>query len=249
MRIPKVVWITVVVAVQLVVGSRQAARADEGQAAVAMRIALQREASAREAYLAYAATAEAEHCAQAAALFRALAAAESVHANNFTIAMEHMGITPVIAPEPVTVGTTADNLQAAIEAEEFERRVASPKFMEYAAEECLYDALAALRYARDAATSHVVRLSLALAKLEGAAPGPTGTAAEDREDAGDIALRVCLGCGRVRTELLARHCDCGTVSTRCALFEVAGPERPPALIAGRDAAGTCDHSRTSAPGL
>lgn len=226
MRIPRTPWIVAALAVIAVIGTASRARAEDGQAVAAARIALQRECVARESYRAYAARADEECLAPAAVLFRALAAAEEVHVRNHTRALEALGVTPVIAPVRVVPGTTAENLQTAIDDEIFERRTVYAAFMTYARQECLYDVLASFRWARDAEATHAIRLALVLAQLDAGRFGP-----EHAMLAGVTPVEahyfVCPGCGRVSTEAPLRHCACGTPSAQCAVF--TGPDLPPAL--------------------
>ncbi len=232
MRIPKALWIPAAVAAVVTTWAAPTARAEEGQTVAAARIALQREFAAREEYLAYAARADEECCEQAAALFRALATAEDVHVRNHAWALEQLGVTPTTDPVRVEVGTTPENLQAAIDGEVFERRVAYRQFMGYARDECLYDVLASFRWARDAEVTHAIRLSLALAQFDYGRPGVAHVASSG-EDAAGIHYFVCMGCGCVRTEAPAGHCDCGTASTQCAIFTGPEPTSMPELMSGR----------------
>lgn len=84
--------------------------------------ALQNERAAAVRYEAFAVRADEEGYRGAAALFRAEAKAEQVHASRFEKFLESRGInTPVAdAPKP-TVGSTSDNLRYAMNAEKQER--------------------------------------------------------------------------------------------------------------------------------
>lgn len=224
MRIPRTPWIVAALAAIAVTGTASRARAEDGQAVTAARIALQRECVARETYRAYAARADEECLEQAAVLFRALAAAEDVHVRNHARALEALGVTPAPAPVHIEVGTTAANLEAAIDAEIYERRTVYAGFMTYARQECLYDVLASFRWARDAEATHAIRLALVLAQLDAGRFGPAHAAVASVAPV-ESHYYVCSGCGRVTTEPPARHCTCGTPSAQCAVF--TGPELPP----------------------
>jgi len=80
------------------------------------------ESQANRRYLAYAKKADAEGYGQVAKLFRAAAAAETVHAHN------HLRIDGGI-------GTTADNIGEAIEGETFEYTKMYPEYLEIAQKE------------------------------------------------------------------------------------------------------------------
>jgi rubrerythrin len=84
--------------------------------------ALQNERAAALRYDAFAERAQDEGYLGAAALFRAEAKAERVHASRFETFLASRGITtPVSNPPNPTVGSTADNLRLAINAEKQER--------------------------------------------------------------------------------------------------------------------------------
>jgi rubrerythrin len=233
MRIRNIVWIHATIAMLVVAGSGSAVRAEEGKTVAATQVALQRECSARKAYLAYAEKADEECCREAAALFRALATAEDVHARNHTLVLEQLGVIPETIEEPIVVGTTVENLRAAIDAEVFERKVAYRQFMTYASEECLYDALASFRYARNAEMTHAIRLSLALARLEDGGPMVASASVDATPAEAGITYYVCMGCGCVRSESPARHCECGTGAAQRTTFVAAEWPPMPALVAVR----------------
>ncbi len=172
MRITRTPWIVAALAAIAVSGTASRARAEDGQAVAAARIALQRECVAREAYRAYALRADEECVAPAAVLFRALAAAEDVHVRNHARVLEALGATPASEPVRVEAGTTAANLQAALDGEIYERRTAYAGFIAYARQECLYDVLASFRWARDAEATHAIRLALLLAQFDAGRFGP-----------------------------------------------------------------------------
>jgi len=224
MRIPRTPWIVVALAAIATIGAASRARAEDGQAVAAARLALQRECVARETYRVDATRADEEGYASVAVLFRALAAAEDVHVRNHARALEALGVTPTTEPVRVEAGTTAANLAAAIDAEVFERRIAYAGFMAYARQECLYDVLASFRWARDAEATHAIRLALALAQLDAGRFGPAHAIVAGVTPV-EARYYVCSGCGRVGIEPPARHCTCGTPSARCAVF--TGPELPP----------------------
>jgi len=87
-----------------------------------LKAAFAGESQANRRYLAYAKKADAEGYGQVAKLFRAAAAAETVHAHN------HLRIDGGI-------GTTADNIGEAIEGETFEYTKMYPEYLEIARKE------------------------------------------------------------------------------------------------------------------
>lgn len=99
------------------------------------------ESQANRKYLAFAAKAEADGFPQIARLFRAVAAAETVHAHAHLRAMKG-------------VGDTRHNLQAAIEGEEYEFAEMYPKFVAEAEIEGHRAALNSFRYAMAVEKTH-----------------------------------------------------------------------------------------------
>jgi rubrerythrin len=207
--------------------------AEEGGTVAALLLAYQRECQAQRAYVAFAQRAEVEGLREPATLFRALASAESVHAANEALALESFDVTPVDRLDDLAVGTTLENLQRSIENEVAERRVAYAKFIALARDEFCYDALATLRYSRDAEITHAIRLGVVLAHLEWApalaSAGPSEVVTE-----ACASYWVCPGCGRVRTTLPGGHCDCGTSIRRFTVFAwPSSLETPGDLVSAR----------------
>ncbi|BBD09104.1 rubrerythrin family protein [Desulfovibrio ferrophilus] len=99
------------------------------------------ESQANRKYLAFAAQAEKEGLATVAKLFRATAEAETIHAHNHLKALG-------------AVGTTAENLQAAISGETFEFETMYPPMLEEAIAEGNKKAERAFRLANDAEKIH-----------------------------------------------------------------------------------------------
>ncbi len=195
------------------------ARAEEGATVTVLQIALQREVTAERRDIAYAARATQEGFAPAATLFCALATAERVHADHFRRSLEALGVTPVERPEPFVLRSTPENLRASIDAEVLERGAAYPRFMRYARAECLYDALAAMRYARSAEASHAAQLAAVLADLGPGAP--------------PYQCVVCPGCGVIRSFVASASCGCGGATANGLAFgpTPAAPKPVPALAA------------------
>src|SRR5690348_4328328 len=90
------------------------------------------ESNAHARYLAFAKQADQDGYAQAAALFRAAARAEEIHAANHAVVIKKMGATPAAKIETALVKTTKENLEAAVKGETYERDVMYPAFLKQA---------------------------------------------------------------------------------------------------------------------
>jgi rubrerythrin len=118
-----------------------------------LKAAFAGESQANRKYLAFAKKADAEGLAQVAKLFRAVAAAETVHAHSHLRAMEG-------------VSSTADNLKAAIAGENYEWVTMYPEFIQDAQADTMKRALASFRYAFEVEKVHEELYQKALAALE-----------------------------------------------------------------------------------
>jgi len=128
------------------------------------------ESQANRKYLAFAAKAEAEGYPQIAKLFRAAAAAETVHAHAHFRVMNG-------------VADTKTNLQAAIEGEGYEFKEMYPAFIKEAEAEGNKAALISFRNANTVEKTHYDLYSQALATLEAG------------KDLTPTAMYVCDVCG------------------------------------------------------
>jgi len=128
------------------------------------------ESQANRKYLAFAAKADAEGRPQIARLFRAAAAAETVHAH------AHLRVL-------AGVGDTKQNLQAAIEGEGYEFREMYPAFIQEAEAEGNKAALISFRNANAVEKTHYELYSKALEALEAG------------QDLAPAAIYVCDVCG------------------------------------------------------
>jgi len=128
------------------------------------------ESQANRKYLAFAAKAEAEKRPQIAKLFRAAAAAETVHAHAHLRVMKG-------------VGDTAANLKAAIEGEGYEFREMYPKFLQEAQAEGNTEAVTSFRNANSVERTHHELYSKALEALEAG------------KDLAAGSIYVCNDCG------------------------------------------------------
>jgi rubrerythrin len=155
-----------------------------------LKAAFAGESQANRRYLAFAKKADAEGHTQVAKLFRAAAAAETVHAQNHLRAMDG-------------VGSTADNLKAAIEGENYEWVTMYPEFIQDAESESAKRALLAFRYAWEVEKVHEALYRKALAALEAQQP------------VAEVEYYVCPVCGNTHEGPLEGKCPvCGTPGSR-----------------------------------
>ncbi len=140
------------------------------------------ESNAHARYLAFAQKADQEGYAQAAALFRAAARAEEIHAANHAVVIKKFGATPEAKIETTAPKTTNENLEAAVKGETYERDVMYPEFIKQARAEKNTDALQTFNMAKSAEAEH--------AKLY------TGAAADpSKMKAMGVKYEVCTVCG------------------------------------------------------
>ncbi len=139
------------------------------------------ESQANRKYLAFAKKAEADGYPQIAKLFRAAAEAETVHAHAHFRVMKG-------------IGSTADNLQAAIAGEAYEYEKMYPQFLQAAQAEKNTAAVVSFKNAMAVEQTHHTLYSEALAKLKSG------------EDLPAAAIYVCPVCG---------HTHVGGAPDRC----------------------------------
>ena len=148
------------------------------------------ESQANRKYLAFAAKAQAEGHPQIARLFRAVAAAETVHAHAHLRVMKG-------------VGDTKQNLEAAVEGERYEFEQMYPKFVQEAETEGNKGALASFRNAMAVEKTHHGFYSEALDAL---------SAGHDLEAA---AIYVCDVCGHTAIGEAPEKCPvCGAPKSK-----------------------------------
>ena len=153
-----------------------------------LKAAFAGESQANRRYLAYAKQAEAEGYPQVAKLFRAVAAAETIHAHShFRILGE--------------IKSTAENLQAAMAGENYEVTNMYPEFMADAEAEGEKRALTSFRWAWEVEKVHEGLFADALEAL--------GAEAEDLE------IYVCPVCGHTHIGVPPDRCPvCNTPGKR-----------------------------------
>ncbi len=124
------------------------------------------ESNAHNRYKAFAQKADAEGHAQVAKLFRAAATAEAIHRDTHKAALLKLGGTvDTFTLDAVAPGTTAENLQAAIKGESYERDTMYPAFLQQAKAENNRDAERSFHFAVSAEKEHARLYTEALAQL------------------------------------------------------------------------------------
>jgi rubrerythrin len=157
-----------------------------------LNTAFQGESNASHRYEAFAKKADAEGYVFAARLFRAASKAEAIHRDTHKKAiLELGGKIKDFKLDEVKAGATADNLQAAIKGETYERDTMYPEFMAQAKKDEAKPAIRTLLYAQKAEAEH--------AKLYKEALDNLGKKAE-------LSLYVCKVCGYTVTELPGKNC-------------------------------------------
>ncbi len=148
------------------------------------------ESQANRKYLAFAKKADAEGLPQVAKLFRAAAAAETVHALNHFRAMDG-------------VGTTNDNLKAAIAGENYEWVTMYPAFIQDAESESVKRALDSFKKAWEVEKIHEDLYRKAL------------QAVETKQAQGNLDYYVCPICGYTHEGPLDGNCPiCHTLASK-----------------------------------
>jgi rubrerythrin len=141
------------------------------------------ESNASVKYTAFAIKAEVDGFVRAAALFRAAARAEQVHATNHARVIVKLGGTPHAVIHSPEVKSTRENLEAAKAGEKYERDEMYPTFIKEAEASGQKDAVHTFTLALKAETVHAQLYGEALANLEAQRVQTT--------------FYVCLVCGEV----------------------------------------------------
>ncbi len=157
-----------------------------------LNAAFQGESNAAHRYEAFAKQAQSDGHAYVARLFRAAARAETVHRESHKQAILALGGTiKDFKLDEVKPGTTAENLQAAIKGESYERDTMYPEFLALAKQDGAKEAVRTFLFAEKAETEH--------AKLYQAALDNLGKQA-------DMPIYVCKVCGYTTTTLPEKNC-------------------------------------------
>jgi len=154
--------------------------------------AWQGESNAANRYGKFAEKAVTDGHPQVAKLFRAAAASEAIHRDTHKASILELGGTATpFQLDAVTPGTTAENLQAAIKGETYERDTMYPGFLAVAKTDDAAPAIRAIEFALAAEKEHATLYQDALANLG------KNTKAD---------YYVCQVCGMTVTELPAKKC-------------------------------------------
>lgn len=124
------------------------------------------ESNANAKYLAFAKKADEEGYGKVASLFRAAARAEEIHVINHAKVIRAFGADPKADIKPVEVGTTAENLKAAIAGETYERDTMYPEFIAESKKSRSDQATRTFNFALAAEAEHAKLYTEALANLE-----------------------------------------------------------------------------------
>lgn len=153
-----------------------------------LKAAFAGESQANRRYLAFAKKAEEEGHHQVAKLFRAVAAAETVHAHNHLRALGE-------------IKSTAENLETAIAGENYEVVTMYPEFIADAENEQVKKAITTFKWAYEVEKIHETLYRNALDKLEKGLP--------------EVDYYVCPICGYTHEGLFTGKCPvCGTPGER-----------------------------------
>lgn len=123
------------------------------------------ESNAHVRYLAFAKKADEEGYKQVGSLFRSAAKAEQIHRDHHASVIRQMGATPENKIETPQVKSTAENLQAAIKGESYERDTMYPQFISEAQKSGNKAALRSFEYAVNAEKEHAKLYTTASSNL------------------------------------------------------------------------------------
>ena len=158
-----------------------------------LNTAFQGESNAANRYEAFAKKADAEGYAYVAHLFRAASKAESIHREAHKQAILALGgKVQDFKLDEVKLGTTSENLQAAIKGESYERDTMYPEFLKQARKDGAKPAVRTFIYAQKAEKEHARLYQSALDNL-------------DSKQA-NVTFYVCKVCGFTVTTLPDKNC-------------------------------------------
>jgi rubrerythrin len=160
-----------------------AATAAESQTLKDLLSAYQGESNAAVKYTAFAIKAEVDGFVRVAALFRAAARAEQIHAAHHARVIARLGGKPHAVIHAPEVKSTRENLEAAKAGEEYERDVMYPAYIKEAEASGQQDAVRSFTLAWKAETVHAQLYGEALNNLEAQRAQTT--------------FYVCLVCGEI----------------------------------------------------
>ncbi len=195
MKLSKITISSAALVLALGVGSGASAEAPKPAAKSLQNLqaAFDGESNAHARYLAFAKKADDEGHGAVAALFRAAARAEEIHAASHATVIKKLGAVPKADVKAPDVKTTAENLKAAIAGETYERDTMYPDFIKQARAEGNRDALQTFTYAKTAEAEHASLYGDASKNLD-AWKGTKKT------------FYVCTVCGYTTTNLSFEKC-------------------------------------------
>jgi rubrerythrin len=158
------------------------------------------ETTASAKYAAFATKAYEEGYDTIAKLFEAASKSEAIHAANHKKVLESLGVEMEEFTPEFTVGTTAENLKAAIKGETYEIDTMYVQFINEAKAEKVNDAVKSFTWARDTEMKHLEFYKKALAALE-----------SNTESALPTGYAVCPVCGNTY--------DIANIDEKCAFCQ------------------------------
>jgi rubrerythrin len=173
--------------------------------------AFEGESNAHAKYSAFAVKADEDGLQGIASLFRAAARAEQIHASNHAKVIGQLGGHPECAIHPVQVGSTLENLKAALSGEQYEIDTMYPGFLAEAQERKNHGALRTFNYAMEAEKTHARLYTEAIVLLE---DGKTDAWIGEARD-----FYVCTVCGYT-SESADEHERCPVCNLPWEKFEV-----------------------------
>ncbi len=127
-----------------------------------LKAAFKGESTASAKYAAYAEQAKKEGLMSIATMFSSTSKAEAIHAANHKTVLGKMGQTPDVVKPEFTVKTTKENLQDAINGENYEMTTMYPGFIATAKTDNANDAVKSFRWAMDTEKKHHLMYQAAL---------------------------------------------------------------------------------------
>jgi len=165
-----------------------------------LKAGIKGETTASAKYAAFAKKAHEEGYDTIAVLFEAASKAETIHAANHRKVLEKLGEKMEDFTPEFEVKTTAENLQAAIEGENYEKTTMYPNFITDAKVEKVADAIKSFSWAADTEEKHCAFYKNALTALQAG-----------NESTLPVGYEVCPVCGNTYAE--------GQVDEKCAFCQ------------------------------
>lgn len=131
-----------------------------------LQAAFNGESNAKAKYEAFAVKADEEGYKSVAALFRATAASETIHARKHAVAIKKLKAEPLATVEKPAVKSTKENLEAALAGETYERETMYPGFIAQAETEKNKGAVMTFKGALAAEVEHAKLYKQALGELD-----------------------------------------------------------------------------------